>query len=87
MVTVNPSTHYNLNTGAIVKGMQADYVVVDNLNDLNILKTYVAGKCVLIGENVLFDVEEANSKIHLMFPKKDLKILKSHVMNLQQMLM
>ena len=37
MVTVNPSTHYNLNTGAIVKGMQADYVVVDNLNDLNIL--------------------------------------------------
>ena len=59
MVTVNPSTHYNLNTGAIVKGMQADYVVVDNLNDLNILKTYVAGKCVFDGENVLFDVEEA----------------------------
>lgn len=62
MVTVNPSTHYNLNTGAIVKGMQADYVVVDNLNDLNILKTYVAGKCVFDGENVLFDVEETEFK-------------------------
>ena len=62
MVTVNPSTHYNLNTGVIVKGMQADYVVVDNLNDLNILKTYVAGKCVFDGENVLFDVEETEFK-------------------------
>ena len=50
MVTINPSTHYNLNTGVIVKGMQADYVIVDNLNDLNILKTCVAGECVFDDE-------------------------------------
>lgn len=71
MVTVNPSTHYNLNTGAIVKGMQADYVVVDNMNDLNILKTYVAGKCVFDGENVLFDVEETEFKNTFDVSKKE----------------
>ena len=71
MVTVNPSTHYNLNTGAIVKEMQADYVVVDNLNDLNILKTYVAGKCVFDGENVLFDVEETEFKNTFDVSKKE----------------
>lgn len=71
MVTVNPSTHYNLNTGAIVKGMQADYVVVDNLNDFNILKTYVAGKCVFDGENVLFDVEETEFKNTFDVSKKE----------------
>ena len=71
MVTVNPSTHYNLNTGVIVKGMQADYVVVDNLNDLNILKTYVAGKCVFDGENVLFEVEETEFKNTFDVSKKE----------------
>lgn len=71
MVTVNPSTHYNLNTGAIVKGMQADYVIVDNLNDLNILKTYVAGECVFDGENVLFDVEETEFKNTFDVSKKE----------------
>ena len=71
MVTVNPSTHYNLNTGVIVKGMQADYVVVDNLNDLNILKTYVTGKCVFDGENVLFDVEETEFKNTFDVSKKE----------------
>lgn len=71
MVTVNPSTHYNLNTGAIVKGMQADYVVVDNLNDLNILKTYVAGKCVFDGKDVLFDVNETEFKNTFDVSKKE----------------
>lgn len=71
MVTVNPSTHYNLNTGAIVKGMRADYVVVDNLNDLNILKTYVAGKCVFDGKDVLFDVNETEFKNTFDVSKKE----------------
>lgn len=71
MVTVNPSTHYNLNTGAIVKGMQADYVIVDNLDDLNILKTYVAGKCVFDGKDVLFDVNETEFKNTFDVSKKE----------------
>ncbi|WP_299522752.1 adenine deaminase [uncultured Methanobrevibacter sp.] len=62
MVTINPSTHYKLNTGAIVKGMQADYVIVDNLVNFNILKTYIKGQCVFDGENVLFDVKDTEFK-------------------------
>lgn len=60
MVTINPSYHYNLNSGAIVKGAKADYVIVDSISDLNILKTYVGGKCVFDGENVLFDIPQIN---------------------------
>ena len=41
--------------GAIVTGARADFVIIDNLNDFNILKTYVAGECVFDGENVLFE--------------------------------
>ena len=58
MVTINPSRHYNLGAGAIVPGAKADFVVIDNLNDFNILQTYIGGECVFDGENVLFDVPE-----------------------------
>ena len=59
MVTINPASHYNLDAGAIVTGARADYIIIDNIIDFNILKTYVAGECVFDGENVLFDVPEA----------------------------
>ena len=58
MVTINPSDHYNLNSGVIAEGAKADFVIVDNLDEFNILKTYVSGECVFDGENVLFDVPE-----------------------------
>ena len=56
MVTINPAAHYNLDAGAIVTGAKADFVIIDNLIDFNILKTYISGECVFDGENVLFDV-------------------------------
>lgn len=62
MVTVNPADHFGLDGGAIVTGGKADFVVIDNLYDLNVLKTYIDGECVFDGENVLFDVEEVSSK-------------------------
>ena len=58
MVTINPAAHYNLDAGAIVTGAKADFVIVDNLVDFNILKTYISGECVFDGENVLFDCGE-----------------------------
>lgn len=58
MVTINPAAHYGLDGGSIVTGAKADFIVVDNLSDLNVLKTYIAGECVFDGENVLFDVED-----------------------------
>ena len=58
MVTINPAVHYKLDAGAIVTGAKADFIVIDNIADFNILKTYVGGECVFDGENVLFDVPE-----------------------------
>ena len=58
MVTINPAAHYKLDAGAIVTGAKADFIVIDNIDDFNILKTYVCGECVFDGENVLFDVPE-----------------------------
>ena len=58
MVTINPAAHYGLDGGLIVTGSKADFIIVDNLDDLNVLKTYISGECVFDGENVLFDVED-----------------------------
>ena len=61
MVTINPATHYKLDGGVIVTGARADFIIIDNLNDFNILKTYVCGECVFDGENVLFDAPEVET--------------------------
>ena len=45
--------------------------IFNEKNDLNILKTYVAGKCVFDGENVLFDVEETEFKNTFDVSKKE----------------
>jgi adenine deaminase len=43
---VNPVLHYGLDVGLIRIGDFADFIVVDNLENLNILETYVNGKMV-----------------------------------------
>jgi adenine deaminase len=58
MVTINPAAHYGLDGGSIVTGARADFIIIDNLVDFNVLKTYVAGECVFNGEDVLFDIED-----------------------------
>ena len=60
MVTINPANHFGLEGGAIVTGSKADFVIMDNLCDLNVLKTYIGGQCVFDGENVLFDVDDVD---------------------------
>ena len=70
MVTTKPAAHYNLDGGAIVTGAKADFIIIDNLIDFNILKTYVAGECVFDGENVLFDVGDVESENTINASKK-----------------
>ena len=41
--TLNPILHYNLGLGMLRPGDPADFIVVDNLNDFNVLKTYIEG--------------------------------------------
>lgn len=42
--SVTPVRHYNLKSGLLQAGDQADFIIVDNLEDFNILSTYVQGK-------------------------------------------
>ena len=62
--TLNPIKHYNLEVGLLQKNDPADFIIVDNLVDFNVLKTYIDGKLVaennksLIPEN---DVELINN--------------------------
>lgn len=47
--SVNPVKHYDLEVGLLQEGDPADFLIVDNLNDLNILKTYINGNIVSEG--------------------------------------
>lgn len=44
--SVNPVEHYKLPVGLLRVGDEADFIVTDNLHDLNILETYIKGKLV-----------------------------------------
>lgn len=46
---LNPVNHYNLNVGTLQKNDPADFIIVDNLTDLNVLATYADG--IKIAEN------------------------------------
>jgi len=39
----NPVKHYHLNVGMLQKGDPADFIIVDNLSDFNVLATYIDG--------------------------------------------
>jgi len=43
---INPVKHYNMNVGLLQKGDFADFILVDNLMDFNVLETYIDGKLV-----------------------------------------
>ncbi len=43
---VTPVLHYRLDVGLIQKGDHADFIVVDNLDDFNIMKTVINGEIV-----------------------------------------
>lgn len=47
--SLNAVKHYHLDVGLLQLGDDADFIVVDNLNDFNILQTYVKGR--LVAEN------------------------------------
>lgn len=71
MVTINPAAHYGLDAGSIVTGARADFIIIDNLKDFNIQKTYIGGECVFDGENVLFDVPDVETQNTINAPKKE----------------
>ncbi len=52
---VNPVKHYNLNIGLLQTGDPADFIIVDDLENFNVLETYINGKKVYDRGNTLFE--------------------------------
>jgi len=49
IATLNPIKYYGLEVGLLQVGDPADFIIIDNLNDFNILQTYIDGE--LVAEN------------------------------------
>ncbi len=55
---INPIKHYNLEIGLLRENDFADFIIVDNLSDFNILETYINGEPVFSHGRVLFNTEK-----------------------------
>jgi len=54
--TLNPVKHYKLDVGLLQPGDRADFIIVNDLNDLNYPETWIDGKKVASAGKALFDV-------------------------------
>ena len=58
---INPVLHYGLPVGLLRTGNPADFLVVDNLEDLNVLETWIDG--VLVARNGKTNIKRKKAKI------------------------
>jgi adenine deaminase len=58
---INPVKHYKLDIGLLQPGAPADFIVVENLVDFTVTKTYINGQ--LVAENGVSKIEVAKSAI------------------------
>lgn len=58
MVTLNPANHYGINAGSFEIGRKANFVLIDNFNNFNVLKTFVNGEVVYEDNQINFDCEK-----------------------------
>jgi adenine deaminase len=61
MACVNPVQHYHLPVGLLREGNPADFIVIDNLTDFNVQKTYLNGE--IVAENGISNIPNLPSKI------------------------
>lgn len=59
--SVNPVLHYKLPVGLLRKNDPADFILVDNLNDFNIIETIIDGKPVYSNQRVLFSTKKVKA--------------------------
>ncbi len=52
--TINPSIHYGLNAGMLKPGDEADFIIVDSLENMSVIETWIDGKKVFDRGHVLF---------------------------------
>jgi adenine deaminase len=53
--TKNPSVHYGLASGLLREGDKADFILVDSLDNMNVLETWIKGKKVFSEGKTLFE--------------------------------
>jgi adenine deaminase len=58
---INPVSHYSLPVGLLKPNDPADFIIVDNLNDLNVLETWLNGKLVAKDQkSLILDLKSAH---------------------------
>ncbi|MCX6325594.1 MAG: adenine deaminase [Bacteroidia bacterium] len=79
--TINPVMHYNLEAGLLRPGDNADFILVDSLNTMNVLETWIGGKKVFANGNVLFTYipgKAVNKFNCLPIEDNDIKVVNEH---------
>ena len=61
MACINPVLHYKLPVGLLKENDPADFIVVDNLQDFNVLQTYLNGE--IVAENGVSNIPNLPSEI------------------------
>lgn len=59
--TKNPKEHYNLDVGLLQVGDLADFIIVNNLSDFDVVKTFINGNIVYEDGQVLIEKQIENS--------------------------
>jgi adenine deaminase len=85
---INPVRHYNLPVGLLGIGDRADFVVVGDLEEFHVLKTYIAGVAVSDKDKALFTPAKPEKPVFSFrstFEKGKLKVSATgHLMNIIQ---
>ena len=58
---INPVEHYKLEVGLLQEGDDADFILVDNLKNFNVLQTFING--MLVAENGVSKIETKKSSV------------------------
>jgi adenine deaminase len=59
--TINPSEHYDLNSGLLRVGDKADFIIVDSLKEMNVIETWINGVNVYSDGKIKFKYEQAEA--------------------------
>lgn len=72
----NPIEHYGLDVGLLNVGDSADFIVVENLKDFDVLQTYINGELVYDGQDCLFEAPKFDTPNNFSRRKIQLEDLK-----------
>jgi adenine deaminase len=59
--TINPAQHYDLDAGMLSVGDSADFIVIDSIEEMNVLETWIKGEKVYDRGKVLFKYRPGGS--------------------------